>query len=200
MPDKKFNIQYPCSVEKIGVSLIFDTFSIKITGMKTVNQISILLLFFLGMFFPAKAQNSTFKSGSTMTKTVSEITLEASKKIINYGLQLAAEKKLNLSFAITDRSGALLAFARMDDASLVTIEVAIQKARTAALLKSPSKVFEDFVNNGQPSMATTPGILPLQGGVPIIINNEIVGAVGVSGSSGENDNAMAKELANYLNK
>lgn len=135
-----------------------------------------------------------------MTKTVSEITLEASKKIINYGLQLAAEKKLNLSFAITDRSGALLAFARMDDASLVTIEVAIQKARTAALLKSPSKVFEDFVNNGQPSMATTPGILPLQGGVPIIINNEIVGAVGVSGSSGENDNAMAKELANYLNK
>ncbi len=128
---------------------------------------------------------------------VPEISLAAARELLNKGLEIAQAKNLNISLAVSDRSGALLAFIRMDNASLVTIDVAIQKARTAAFLKAPSQLFENFINNGQPAMATTPGILPLQGGVPIIINNEMIGAVGVSGSSGENDNAMAVELAEY---
>lgn len=131
-------------------------------------------------------------------QTIHELTLSAAQQLTGYGLKLAKDRKLNLSIAVVDKSGNLLAFVRMDNASLVTIDVAIGKAKTAAYLKAPSKVFEDFINKGQPSMTTTPGILPLQGGVPVMYNGEVVGAVGVSGSDGETDNELANSIAESL--
>ncbi|PZP46265.1 MAG: hypothetical protein DI598_12355 [Pseudopedobacter saltans] len=128
-------------------------------------------------------------------KTIHEITFAAAEQLLQFGLKEATKKDLKLSIAIVDRAGQLIAFARMDGASIVTVDVAIGKAKTGAYLQAPSKVFEDFINNGAPSMATTPGILPLQGGVPIIYNNEVIGAVGVSGSTGDSDNEMATNIA-----
>lgn len=132
------------------------------------------------------------------TRTVHDLTFIAAQTLIDYGLQLATERNVKISIAIVDRAGALLAFLRMDDAPLVTIDVAIGKAHSAALLNAPSKVFEDFINTGIPSMAATPGILPLQGGVPVIHNYQVVGAVGISGASGETDNEIATILADYV--
>lgn len=133
-------------------------------------------------------------------KTIHDLTLAAAQELTSYGLQLAQERKLNLSIAVTDRSGTLLAFARMDNASIVTVEVAIGKAKTAAYLKAPSKLFEDFINSGKPSMASTPNILPLQGGVPVTYQEEVIGAVGVSGATGESDSEIATLIAGYLSK
>lgn len=128
-------------------------------------------------------------------KTVQEISLATAQVLLQYGLKQANERQLQLAIAITDRAGLLVAFVRMDEAAPVTVEVAIGKAKAAAYLKAPSKLFEDFINNGKPSMVTTPGVLPLQGGIPIVYNGAIVGAVGVSGSTGETDNELATLIA-----
>lgn len=135
----------------------------------------------------------------TITRATHEITLASALALTDFGFDLAEQRGLRVSIAVTDRSGGLVGFLRMDGAPLVTIEVAIGKARSAAYLQAPTKLFEDFINAGLPSMTTTPGILPLQGGVPILYNNEIIGAVGVSGASGEVDNELARSIAGHLN-
>lgn len=132
------------------------------------------------------------------TQTVHDLTFIAAQTLIDFGLQLATERNVKISIAIVDRAGALLAFLRMDDVPLVTIDVAIGKAHSAALLKAPSKTFEDFINTGITSMVSMPNILPLQGGVPVIHKDHVVGAVGISGASGEVDNEIATILADYL--
>lgn len=80
----------------------------------------------------------------------------------------------------------------MDGAALVTIDVAIKKAKSAAYLNSPSKLFEDFINEGLTSMLSTPNILPLQGGMPIYYKDNLIGAIGISGSDGDTDQSIAK--------
>jgi glc operon protein GlcG len=127
-------------------------------------------------------------------RTVHDLSLSTAQKLIAKGLDLAAERNLKLAVSIVDRAGNLLAFARMDGAPIVTIDVAIGKARTAAFLHAPSKVFEDTINAGKPSLATTPGLVPLQGGMPIVLNDEVVGTVSISGSSGETDQAVATAI------
>ncbi len=88
----------------------------------------------------------------------------------------------------------------MDEAPVVTVDVAIGKARTAAFLGAPSKVFEDMINAGQSSMTTAPGILPLQGGVPLVSEKAVVRAVGISGPTGEEDQAIASLISEAPNK
>lgn len=121
-----------------------------------------------------------------------ELTLVATQQIIQKGIELALEKKINLSIAVTDKSGILINFIRMDGAALVTIDVAIKKAKSAAYLNSPSKLFEDFINEGLTSMLSTPNILPLQGGMPIYYKDNLIGAIGISGSDGDTDQSIAK--------
>ncbi|NTZ64207.1 GlcG/HbpS family heme-binding protein [Agrobacterium tumefaciens] len=130
-----------------------------------------------------------------LTTTVRDLSLVAAQKLLANGLDHAAKNDMRLAISVVDRAGNLLAFARMDGASIVTVGVAVGKARTAAFLKAPSKLFEDMINSGKPSMATVPGLLPLQGGMPIVHEGEVVGAVGVSGSSGDNDQAAAALIA-----
>ncbi|MCP8897438.1 heme-binding protein [Shinella daejeonensis] len=127
--------------------------------------------------------------------TVRDLSLAAAQKLLANGLDHAGENGMRLAIAVVDRAGNLLAFARMDGAAIVTSEVAIGKARTAAFLKAPSKLFEDMINSDLPSMATTPGLLPLQGGMPVTLDGEVIGAIGVSGSSGKNDQAAAALIA-----
>lgn len=127
------------------------------------------------------------------------LNLEGAKNYINTAYNIAVKKDLNLSIAIVDSSGNLLAFFRMDNASLVTIDVAIQKAKTAALLKAPSKLFENMINEGEISMTKTPNITPLQGGIPIFYEDELCGAIGISGAKGDIDNSVALETVEAVN-
>lgn len=134
----------------------------------------------------------------SIIRTTKQLTSTAARELISFGVDLATKKEVKISIAIVDTSGYLLAFSRMDDAALVTVDVAMGKAKSAALLKAPSKLFEDFINSGQTSMLSTPNILPLQGGVPIIYEGEIIAAVGVSGADGETDNSIAKQISEFL--
>ncbi|MCT3923205.1 heme-binding protein [Elizabethkingia anophelis] len=157
-----------------------------------------LICLLLSTSIIVSAQKIRVKMDITKVKTVQELTLTSAQELLQYGLKLANERQLQVSIAITDKAGLLLSFARAEDAAPVTVEVAIGKAKAAAYLKAPSKLFEDFINNGKPSMITIPDVLPLQGGIPIIYNNTIVGAVGVSGSTGETDNELATLIAASL--
>ncbi len=128
-----------------------------------------------------------------------EINLSQAQELLNFGIDIANHKNLSLSIAVVDASGYLICFSKMDDAALVTIDVAIGKAKTAAFLKAPSKVFEDKVNAGETAMLSVPNILPLQGGIPIIVNNKVIGAIGVSGSTGNTDNEIAEAIVSFFN-
>lgn len=127
--------------------------------------------------------------------TVHELSFAAAQRLVAQGVAHAQDNNMRLAIAVVDSAGNLLSFARMDGAGIVTVDVAIGKARTAAFIKSPSKRFEDMINAGSPSMVTAPGILPLQGGVPVVHDGEVIGAVGISGSSGDNDQAVATAIA-----
>jgi glc operon protein GlcG len=104
----------------------------------------------------------------------------------------AEKNKWNVSIAIVDDGGYLLAFDRMDGAAAITAEVAIGKAHTSALTKRPSKFFEDRVKE-RPGFVTfpTPGVM-FQGGLPLVHQGECVGAIGVSGVQSHEDEQIAQ--------
>jgi len=102
----------------------------------------------------------------------------------------ATKNKWNVSIGIVDDAGFLLHVERMDGAAPMTPEVAIEKARTAALWRRPSKVWEDRVKE-RPVFIKFPNNLPIQGGVPIMHESECVGAVGVSGAQSHEDEQIA---------
>ena len=86
------------------------------------------------------------------------------------------------AIAVVDQGGNLLYLARLDGTFAAGSMVSIGKARTAALFKKPTKFFEDIVNNGRTTMVALPDFTPLQGGVPILVDGEVVGGIGVSGA------------------
>jgi glc operon protein GlcG len=94
--------------------------------------------------------------------------------------------------AITDAGGELLYLWRLDQAQVASVAVAADKARTAAIFRRRSKDFEEQAAHGRPSALHLAGAVPLQGGIPVVIDGEVVGAVGVSGaSSADEDNELA---------
>jgi uncharacterized protein GlcG (DUF336 family) len=104
-----------------------------------------------------------------------------------------AEAKKNnwkVSIAIVDDGGRMWQLHRLEGAGAVTADVAVGKARTAAMMGRPSKMMEDRVKE-RPAFVTFPGILAIQGGVPILSGGECVGAIGVSGVQSHEDEQVA---------
>jgi glc operon protein GlcG len=86
----------------------------------------------------------------------------------------------------------MLLLRRLDDTQVASVEVGIGKARTAAIFRRPSKVFEDQVRSGRIAAIALPGATPLQGGLPLVVHGETVGAIGVSGETPQEDEDVAK--------
>jgi uncharacterized protein GlcG (DUF336 family) len=118
------------------------------------------------------------------------LTLADVKKMLTACEAEAAKNKWAVAISIVDDGGFLIGFERMDEASPVTAEVSVGKARTSALTRRPSKVFEDRVKE-RPAFVTFPAGILIQGGVPIIHQNECVGAIGVSGVQSHEDEQIA---------
>jgi len=127
------------------------------------------------------------------------LTLEGAKKVI--GAAVAEAKKINApggAIAVVDEGGNLMAVERLDGTFAAGANISIGKARTAALFKKPTKAFEDIINKGRTAMTTLSDFTPLQGGVPIMADGQIVGAIGVSGAATaqqDEDLAMAGAAA-----
>jgi len=102
----------------------------------------------------------------------------------------AAKNKWSVSIAVVDDAGYLLYLERLDGAGPVAAEVASEKAVTAARTRRPTKFWEDRLKE-RPAFMKFPGVLPLQGGVPVMYQNECVGAIGVSGVQSHEDEQIA---------
>src|ERR1041384_4120812 len=120
------------------------------------------------------------------------LTLEAAKKIAAAAEAEAKKRGATVVIAVVDDGGYLLVLERLDDAQVASVDVGIAKARTAAIFRRPSGVFEDQVKNGRIAALALPGAVALKGGVPIIIDGKVIGAVGVSGNSPQEDEDIAK--------
>ena len=123
-------------------------------------------------------------------RTKPSLTLTDVKKMLAAGEAEAVKNKWNVAIAIVDEGAHLLGFQRMDGAGPISAEVAIGKAHTSALTKRPSKFFEDRVKE-RPAFVTFPAGLLIQGAVPIMHQNECVGAIGVSGVQSHEDEQIA---------
>jgi uncharacterized protein GlcG (DUF336 family) len=109
----------------------------------------------------------------------------------------AAKNNWSVAIAIVDDGGFLLGFQRMDGAALISAEVSLGKARTSAMTRRPSKFFEDRVKD-RPAFITFPAGLLIQGALPIMHQNECVGAIGVSGVQSHEDEQIAQAGLNSL--
>ena len=128
------------------------------------------------------------------------LNLEGAKKVIAAAVAEAKNKNApGGAIAVVDEGGNLVAVERLDNTFAAGANISIGKARTAALFKKPTKFFEDVINKGRTAMTALSDFTPLQGGVPIIVDGEIIGAVGVSGAStAQQDEELAIAGANAL--
>lgn len=128
------------------------------------------------------------------------LSLDGARKVIAAAVARAHKNNAGGVIAVVDDGGNLMALERVDGTFAAGANISIGKARTAALFKKPTKFFEDVIGKGRTSMVALNDFTPLQGGVPIVVDGNVVGAVGVSGaSSAQQDEEFAMAGAAALN-
>lgn len=147
-------------------------------------------LFLSALISPGQAQVADKKG----------LTLEGAKKVIAAAVAEAKAKGAPGGvIAVVDEGGNLMALERLDGTFAAGANISIGKARTAALFKKPTKFFEDLIGKGRTAMTALSDFTPLQGGVLIVVGDQIIGAVGVSGAaSAQQDEELAMAGANAL--
>jgi len=128
------------------------------------------------------------------------ISTESAKKAAAASIAEAQKNKWKMAIAVVDTGGYLVYFEKMQDTQTGSVELAIEKARTAALFRRPTKLFQDGVAAGGEGLRLLrlTGAIPIDGGVPIIVDGKVIGAVGVSGGSGDQDGQVAKAGASAM--
>ncbi len=126
------------------------------------------------------------------------LTLAAARRVATAAEADAQRRGFGVVVAVMDDSGTLVVLERLDDTQLASVDVAIAKARTVAIFRRPSGVFEDQVKNGRVAALALPGAAALPGGVPLIYQGHVIGAIGVSGDSPRIDEDIANAGAAAL--
>jgi glc operon protein GlcG len=130
--------------------------------------------------------------------TKSQLSLEDAKAAAAAAAAVARENGWTVVIAILDDGGHLQYLERMDEVQLGSVVVAQEKARTALLFKRPTKAIENAVLGGRTVMMGLPGATPIEGGLPLINQGKIIGAVGVSGVLSSQDGIVAKAAADMI--
>jgi glc operon protein GlcG len=128
------------------------------------------------------------------------IALEAARKVMAGAEAEAMKNNWGMAIAILDSTGHLVMLHKLDNTQYGSIEVAVDKARSAVYYRRPTKVFEDLVAQGGIGLRTLTlrAASPLEGGVPIIVDGKLIGAIGVSGATAVQDGQVAKAGADAL--
>lgn len=158
------------------------------TIMKKLLSVSIAV-FLGGMALAAGAQTSDKKV----------LNLDGARKIAAAAEAEAKKNGWNVVIVVVDDGGNLLYLQRMDGTQTGSIQVAIDKARTAQAFKRPTKVFEDAIAGGRTAILGLNGALPLEGGLPVKVGDQMVGAIGVSGVTSQQDGQIAKAGVDSVN-
>jgi glc operon protein GlcG len=119
------------------------------------------------------------------------LSLAGARRILAAAETEARKRGVGVVTVVVDEEGHLIALSRMDDAQVASVEVGIGKARTAAIFRRPSRVFEEQIRDGRVAALALAGATPLQGGVPVLQGGVVIGAVGVSGDSPQVDEEIA---------
>ena len=119
------------------------------------------------------------------------LTLAAARRVAAAAEADAVKRGLGVVVAVVDEGGTLIVLERLDAAQVASVDVALAKARTAAIFRRPSRVFEEQVKNGRVAALALPGASALIGGLPLEYGGRVIGAVGVSGDSPQVDEDIA---------
>ena len=142
---------------------------------------------------------ATVATSQAQTVTKNTLTLEGAERITAAAVAEAGKDHAGGAIAVVDDGGLLILLKRLDNTFPAAASVATDKARTAAQFRVPTRNFENAVKNGRIAVVGVPQINPLQGGVPILIDGQVVGAVGVSGAmNAAQDDEIATVAANAL--
>jgi glc operon protein GlcG len=128
------------------------------------------------------------------------ISLEKADAALAAAVAEAHKRGWQMNMAVVDSGGNLVAFKRMDGAQLASIAIAEHKARVAAKYRRPTKVFENAVQTGTVYVMTLDDVVASRGGIPLIENDKIIGAIGCSGGTGSQDEATCMVGAATINK
>lgn len=120
------------------------------------------------------------------------ISLDRAEAVVSAAVAEAKKHDWKMNVAVVDSGDNLVAFARMDGAQLASIAVAQGKARTAATFRRETKAFESAIQEGRLYTLSVPGVTAARGGIPLIEDGKLIGAIGVSGGAGSQDEVCAK--------
>ena len=128
------------------------------------------------------------------------VSVENAKKAAAIALDEARKGNWKMAVAVVDTGGVLVYYEKMDNTQIGSADLAIDKARTAVRFKRPSKAVQDLVAGGGTGLRILglPGAVPIEGGVPLVMDGQIVGAIGVSGDSSDHDGICAQAGASTL--
>jgi len=137
------------------------------------------------------------EAAEAQVTTRTELTLDGARRVIAAAVAEARRDNVGGAIAVVDAGGALVALDRLDGTFAASASISIGKARTAAAFKRPTRAFEEIIRGGRTPMLALADFTPLQGGIPIVVDGQVVGAIGVSGAaSAQRDEEIAAAGAN----
>jgi glc operon protein GlcG len=147
----------------------------------------------------ALASGAAQAAPPTGVVTRKTLTLDGARELIAAAEKVARARHTTGAVAVVDDGGNLMALERLEGTFAAGANIAIGKARTAALFKKPTRFFEDVIAKGRTAMTALPDFTPLGGGLPLMVDGQVIGAVGVSGAaSAKEDEELAQVAANAL--
>ena len=126
------------------------------------------------------------------------ITVDQAKKIAAGALAESKKNSWRMAISIVDNHGFPVYFERMEDTQTASIQIALDKAKTAAMFRRPSKAFEDGIAKGRVALLGLTGATPIEGGLPIMVDGRVIGGIGVSGMNSDQDAQAAQAGLNAL--
>ena len=135
---------------------------------------------------------------NSMVVEKAALTLATARKIVAAAEAEALKHAWPVVIAVVDDGGNLICLQRLDNAQFGSVDIAIQKAKSAVAFKRPTKAWEELLTGGQQRVLGLPGVLPSEGGVPLAWKGQIIGAIGVSGVKANEDGQIARAGAAIL--
>jgi len=159
-----------------------------------------VLVLFAGLMMSIVIASNAFAQTAPPPAYGMPVVLENAKKAGAAAIAEARKNNFTMAIAVVDTAGNLVYFEKMDGTQTGSVNVAIEKARSAVLFKRPTKSFQDTVAAGGVGlrMLGLPGAVPVDGGIPLVEGGKIVGAIGVSGGTSDQDGQCAQAGANVL--
>jgi glc operon protein GlcG len=126
------------------------------------------------------------------------IPLEQARKLAVAAAAEATRNTWRVAIAIVDTHGFLKYYEMMDDTQTASAHIAVEKAKTAAMFRRPTKMLEDAIGGGRTAVLGMQGALPIEGGLPIIVNGKVIGGIGISGLTSAQDGQVAQAALDTL--